>query len=306
MIPSFRKKILPNSLPFFLPVSVLVYFLMTGYSAPLSVLYSILISIGWSLITARNKETFKTRLKKIITSLEAGGKTIIVVASLCVCAQMVVSLFNMTGVGVKLCQMIIDLSHEKMFLTLFFGMIIALILGMGLPTTASYVLAASVVGPAIISLGGQPLTAHLFIFYFAIISSITPPVCPAVYVASAIAHSNWWKTGWAAVHLGLSGFIVPYMFFYAPTLLLFGKPVDIIINSITAFIGVVAISAAAMGFFLRPVSWLERLFLLAGGFLLADPKFLYDIIGLLILGLVYTNQKFNLLLVRKQSKVDHK
>jgi TRAP-type uncharacterized transport system fused permease subunit len=162
---------------------------------------------------------------------------------------------------------------------------------MGIPSTAAYVLAASVAGPAIISVGGHPLSAHLFIFYFAIIAVITPPVCAAVYVASAIAGSRWWKTGWIAVRLGLSGFIIPYMFFYAPTLLLFGSPVYIVINSITAALGVIALSAGVMGFFLRPNSWIERLLLIASAFLLIDPGILTDILGLLILGSIYLYQR---------------
>jgi TRAP-type uncharacterized transport system fused permease subunit len=170
-------------------------------------------------------------------------------------------------------------------------MILCLILGMGVPTTAAYVLAVSVAGPAIISLGGHPLSSHLFIFYFAIISAITPPVCAAVYVSSAIAGSNWWKTGWIATRLGLSGFVIPFMFFYAPTLLLFGDSVSIVINSITASIGVVALSAGVMGFLIKPCSWIERLLLIGGAFLLIDPGYLTDILGIVILGSIYLYQR---------------
>ena len=213
MIPSFRKDIFPQSLPFFLPVVVLVYFLSTGYSPSLSVLYSVVISAAWHLVTARNMETLKIRLKQILKSLDGGGRAVVTVAALCVCAQIVVSMFNMTGLGVKFTEAIVELSQGSIFLTLLFGMMICLVLGMGIPTTAAYVLAASVVAPTLVNLGAPAFSAHLFIFYFAIISAITPPVCGAVYVASALARSNWWKTGWIAVRLGLSGFIVPFFFF---------------------------------------------------------------------------------------------
>jgi TRAP-type uncharacterized transport system fused permease subunit len=203
-------------------------------------------------------------------------------------------MFNMTGLGVKFTEAIIELSHGSMFLTLLFGMMICLILGMGIPTTAAYVLAASVVAPSLVNLGAPAFSAHLFIFYFAIISAITPPVCGAVYVAAAIARSNWWKTGWIAVRFGLSGFIVPFFFFYAPTLLLFGKPGWIILNSMTAAIGVYTLSAGAMGFFLRPLSWIERVIMITAAVLLIDPGILTDIIGLVLLGAVYLNQKLNL------------
>ena len=295
MIPSFRKKILPRCLPFVLPASVLVYFLGIGYDPALAIFYAVLISTGLHLITARDKETLKTRLKQIITSLEGGGKAIVMVGALCACAQVVVSMFNMTGIGAKICQVITDLGQGRMLPTLFCAMIVCLILGMGVPTTAAYVLAASVVGPSLIILGAESLSIHLFIFYFACISAITPPVCSAVYVASAIAHSNWWKTGWTACKIGLPGFIVPYMFFYAPTLLLYGNPVLIVINSVAALIGVFCLAAGTMGFFLKPISWIERLLLWGAALLLIYPEFITDIMGVVILGAIYINQKRALL-----------
>ncbi len=291
MVPSFRKKILPNCLPFVLPVSVLIYLLTVGYTPSLSVLYAVVISVVWHFVSCRNLATLRTRLQQVLTALDAGGRAIVMVAALCACAQLIVSMLNMTGIGVKLCASIIELSGGNLLLTLFLAMIICLILGMGIPTTAAYVLAASAVGPAISGLGASPFSVHMFIFYFAIISAITPPVCAAVYVASAIAQSNWWKTGWIATRLGLSGFIVPYMFFYAPTLLLFGDPFYIVMNSVSAAFGVIALSAAAMGFFLKPLAWFERIFLLAAAFLLIDPGFITDLIGWVILGSMYILQR---------------
>jgi TRAP transporter 4TM/12TM fusion protein len=291
MVPSFRKKILPNCLPFVLPVSVLIYLLTVGYTPSLSVLYAVVISVVWHFVGCRDLATLRTRFKQVLTALDAGGRAIVMVAALCACAQLIVCMLNMTGIGVKLCASIIELSGGNLLLTLFLAMIICLILGMGIPTTAAYVLAASAVGPAISGLGASPFSVHMFIFYFAIISAITPPVCSAVYVASAIAQSNWWRTGWIATRLGLSGFIVPYMFFYAPTLLLFGDPLMILMNSVSAAFGVIALSAAAMGFLLKPLSWIERLCLLAAAFLLIDPSFLTDLAGWLILGSMYIMQR---------------
>jgi TRAP transporter 4TM/12TM fusion protein len=291
MIPSFRKTILPKCLPFVLPVSLLVYLLTVGYSPSLSVIYSILIAVGLHLVTSRSKDMLKQRVRHLIDALDAGAKATVMVASLCVCAQIVTAMFGLTGLGVKLSQTIVAFSGGSMFLTLFFGMIVCLILGMGVPTTAAYVLAASVVAPSLMVLGANPLSAHLFIFYFAIISAITPPVCAAVYVASAIAKSNWLKTGWISCRLGLAGFVVPYMFFYSPTLLFFGEPMYIIINSITAAIGVSVMAAGVMGFLLRPLTWIERILLLSSGLMLIDPGFITDAIGLIIVGFIYLNQK---------------
>ncbi len=295
MIPSLRKKILPRCLPFVLPVAILVYLLSTNYSPTLSVLYAVLVSAAWHLVSVRNMATLKIRVKQIIAALDGGGKAVVMVAALCACAQIVVAMFSLTGMGVKFSQMIINLSGGSTFLTLFFGMIICLILGMGVPTTAAYVLAASVVVPVLAMLGGNTFSGHLFIFYFAIISAITPPVCAAVYVASAIAHSNWWKTGWIATRLGLSGFIIPYIFFYAPTLLMYGDPIYIIINCATAVFGVISLSAGVMGFLRRPLSWIEHILLIGAGLMLVDPHFLTDVIGLAIFGAVYLNQRLDLI-----------
>ena len=134
MIPSFRRKILPKCLPFVLPVSVLVYCLTIGYSPTLAVLYSILISTGWHLITARDRGTLGERLREIISALDVGGRVIIPVAALCACAQIVIGMLSVTGLGVKLSELVISMTQGSVFLTLFFSMIIAIILGMGVPT----------------------------------------------------------------------------------------------------------------------------------------------------------------------------
>jgi len=132
----------------------------------------------------------------------------------------------------------------------------------------------------------------MFVFYFAILSAITPPVCAAVYVASAIAQSNWLKTGFIAVRLGLAGFIVPYMFYYAPTLLLQGRVTDIIQNCVTAFFGVIALSAGVMGFFKRRLSRFEQFLMIVCGGMFIDPGTYTDIAGFLILGYMYLYQRF--------------
>ena len=302
MIPSFRKDILPGSLSFILPVLALIYLLANNYSPSLSIFYSILIAVGWYIITARNRNTLRERIKLVIASLDAGGRAIVMVAALCICAQLIVSLFNTTGLGVKVSELIIDWGQGDMFITLILAMILCLILGMGVPTTAAYVLAVSVAGPALISLGSQPLSSHLFIFYFAIISAITPPVCAAVYVSSAIAGSNWWKTAWIACRLGLSGFIIPFMFFYAPTLLCFGDLFIIVVNSTTAAIGVGALSAGVMGFLVKKCSLIERLFLVVSAFLMIDPGYLTDIVGLVIICSIYMYQRFK---VNRTEKTEH-
>jgi TRAP-type uncharacterized transport system fused permease subunit len=162
---------------------------------------------------------------------------------------------------------------------------------MGLPTTAAYVLAASVVAPALIKLGALPLAAHLFVFYFAIISAITPPVCAAVYVAAAIARANWVKTALIATRLGLAGFIAPYMFIYAPALLWQGPLVEIAWVTVTACVGVIALAAGSMGYLVRPAGLLERAALLAAALLLIKPGLATDLAGFALLGAVLAIQR---------------
>jgi TRAP transporter 4TM/12TM fusion protein len=192
LIPAMRK-VLPRSAPLFIPIAVLIYFLVQGYDPTTAVFWSIL----WESPAARyHSPPLLEKGKNMLAALGAAGKSIVLVAALCACAQIVIGMFNLSGLGIKVSEMIIGLSAGSKFLALFFTMIVCLILGMGVPTTAAYVLAASVAGPALVKLGVVSLAAHLFVFYFAIISAITPPVCAAVYAAAAIARSNWWKTGW--------------------------------------------------------------------------------------------------------------
>jgi len=227
----------------------------------------------------------------LVSALEAGGKAMILVACLCACAQIVIGMFNLAGLGIRISEAVIGLSAGSKFLGLFFTMIVCIVLGMGLPTTAAYVLAASVTGPALIKLGLAPLAAHLFVFYFAIISAITPPVCAAVFAAAAIAKSNWLPTGWLAVRMGMGGFMAPFLFSYCPPLLLVGSPLDIIWNSLVSALGVMAMAGAAMGYFGGRCKWYESPLLAIGALFLLKPGLITDLIGLGTVIAIYVFQK---------------
>jgi TRAP-type uncharacterized transport system fused permease subunit len=162
---------------------------------------------------------------------------------------------------------------------------------MGLPTTAAYVLAASVTGPALIKLGLSPVSAHLFVFYFAIMSAITPPVCAAVFAATAIAGSNWLTTGLLAVRMGLGGFVAPFLFAYRPPLLFVGPPLGIIWNSLVSGLGVMAMAGVAMGYFGGKCKWYESVFLGIGALFLLKPGIATDLIGLSAVLFIYILQK---------------
>jgi len=280
-----------RSLPLFGPVIFLVYFLLAGYTAGASTFWSIIVAVAIYLASATSRDDLRKRARGVVEALEAGGKSIVLVATLIAAAGVIIGMINLTGVGVKLSEFIIGTSGQSLLAALFLAMLVCIVLGMGLPTTAAYVLAASVVAPALINLGTLPLAAHLFVFYFAIISAITPPVCAAVYVAAAIARANWLKTGIIATRLGLAGFIVPYMFVYAPALLLEGPVLEIALASVTACLGVIALAAGTMGFLVRPTRWVERIALISAALLLIKPGLASDALGLALFGSVLFVQR---------------
>ncbi len=290
-IPSLRKKIIPRSAPFVIPVAALVYFLSIGRNPALSVFYSVILSFASYLILPHREHSLATRVKNVIKAMDHGGRAIVMVACLCTCAQIVIAMLTTTGLGIKISEVVVGLSGNNVILGLFFTMIVAIILGMGVPTTAAYVLASAVCVPPLLKLGVSPLSAHMFVFYFAIISAITPPVCPAVYVSSAIAKSHWLPSAFLAVRLGLAGFIVPYIFYFAPTLLLQGDLLHIIQNCATAFFGVLALAAGVMGFLKKPLNPLERIIMIACGLMLIDPGLYTDIVAAVILIYMYFSQR---------------
>lgn len=187
--------------------------------------------------------------------------------------------------------MIIGFSGGNLFVALILAMVVCIALGAGLPTTPSYLLAAAVTVPALKELGVLPLAAHLFVFYFAVFADISPPVAHAVYVAAAMARTDWVKPAWIACRLALSGFVAPFMFVYAPSLLLVGDPFTIATSAITAAIGIIGLSAGAMGYFLKTATLLDRAVLIGAALLLVHPDYWADALGLVLLLVVWLKQK---------------
>ena len=285
------KRTLPKSACLFVPVTILIYLMVAGYDPTTSVLWATAASVALYFATARSFVVLRERVWNIVLALEAGGKSIVLIASLCACAQIVIGMVNLSGLGIKLTEMILGLSMGIEFLALFFTMVVCLILGMGLPTTAAYVLAASVAGPALIKLGVVPMAAQLFVFYFAIISAITPPVCAATYAAVAIAKSNFWLTGWLGVRMGLAGFVAPFLFVYRPAMLLAAPPLVILWETLVSALAVMALAGGAIGYFGDKCRWYESLLLTAGAVFLIWPGLATDLIGLVVVGALFIIQK---------------
>ncbi len=270
---------------FIVPIFVLIFFLVgLNTTATLAGFWATVITF---VITFFRKST-RMGWKRILDTLADGAIKATQVAAVCACAGIIIGITALTGVGLKISSILIDLGGVSILLSLFLAMIISLILGMGLPTTAAYIICAAVVAPSLIKLGIPALSAHLFIFYFSCISAITPPVAVAAYVAAGIARANPVKVGFTACRLGLAAFIVPYMFVFGPPLLLKGELFSIIWAAITAIMGVIALASGAEQWFMgRPASWLQSGLLLAAALLLIKPGLTTDLIGFGLLGIVF-------------------
>lgn len=271
----------------FIPLVGIVYFLMEGSTPVKAALYG----LGLSVVTSAIRKSTRLSFKNILEALEQGAKNALGVSMACACAGIIVGTITLTGLGLKLGNGLVALSGGNLLLTLVFTMITSLILGMGAPTTANYVITSTIAAPALVLLGVPVLAAHMFTFYFGIIADITPPVALAAFAGSAIAKSNPLKTGVQASKLAIAAFIIPYMFVLNPAILLIDTtPLKIATMVVTAITGMIGISSAMEGYLLTHTNKIERALLLIGGLMLIDPGAITDIIGIVILAIVFIYQ----------------
>lgn len=262
-----------------LPLIVIVYLLVSGYTPMRAALVAIVLAI---LCSALRKST---RMKpiEIVKGLENGARNVLGVLVACAAAGIIIGVVTKTGVGLKLASGLLDLSGGMMLPTMFFTMITAIILGMGVPTTANYVITSTIAAPAIVQMGVPMLAAHMFVFYFGIIADITPPVALAAYAGSGISGGNPLKTGINASKLAIAAFIIPYIFVLSPVILMIdATPFTFISATLTAVIGMVALSSALIGYLAADCKPLERIALIAGGLLMIIPGFVTDSVGIVI------------------------
>jgi TRAP transporter 4TM/12TM fusion protein len=271
-----------------IPVIVIVYFMFAGYTP----MYACIFSILSVILLANLKRMTRMGLFKILRALEEGAKGTLSVAVACACAGIVIGVINLTGLGLKFTSFVLFLAGESLAPALLFTMAAGIILGMGLPTTAAYIVMAALLVPALVKLGIPMIAAHMFAFYYAIISCITPPVALAVYAGAGLAGSNMWRTGWAAVRIGAPGFIIPFMFAYSPSLLFIGSGTTVLLSMVTASVGVVMLAGGMIGWFIRGTNPMERAMLLSGAILLIKPGFYTDLIGMVFLAAIILSQKF--------------
>ncbi len=228
----------------------------------------------------------------IVDSLHSGAKNTIGVAVACGMAGLISGVVTMTALGQLLLNTLVPIAQNSMFLALFLTMVCCIVLGMGVPTTANYVIMATITAPILIRMGLPALAAHMFVFYFGIVADITPPVALAAYAGSAIAKSNPLKTGVTATRLAIAAFIIPYMFAYNPKMLFIDAGVfDIISIVITSFIGIYAVAAGMEGHMFQKLPWWQRILTLAGGLMLIIPETITDIVGVALVVLIIVIQK---------------
>jgi TRAP transporter 4TM/12TM fusion protein len=271
----------------FAPIAVLIGALVIGYSpfraGSLGIVAAIVVS--WL-----NREG-RVGPRRALDGLALAARDCVQLVAVCACAGIIVGVIALTGIGGRFSQLILALAGQSQLVAMVFAALIALILGMGMPTTAAYAIAAAVVAPGVIKMGVPALVAHMFIFYFAVISAITPPVALASFAAAGMANADPWKTSWIALKMGLATFIVPFMFFYSPVLLLKGEPLDIVQAAVSASIGVWFLGAATEGWFGGPLAKALRALLFVGALGLIHPGTVTDLAGLAIGVAIYAFQR---------------
>jgi len=267
------------------PVAVLVYLLGgVGYSPALASFWAIVtvvaIALARGVLSPRG----------IVQALADGAFAALEVVTAVACVGIVIGVVVLTGIGLKLSTLLLDVSGGSLLVLLVMTMIASLVLGTALPTTATYVLLAVLVAPAIVKFGVPAMAAHLFVFYFGVIADITPPTALCVFVACNIAGAPFQRTCWLACRLALAGFVLPFFFVYGPGLVLIGSWADVALATVTAIIGAAALAAAIEGHGLGPLTWPERVLAALASLLLIHMGWTTDLLGVALLALVVARQ----------------
>ena len=273
-----------------LPLIVIVYLLVTGYTPMRAALYA----IGLTIVCACLRKNTRITFKQFVEGLIVGAQSVLGVLIACASAGIIIGVVTKTGVGLKLATALLDLAGGKMLPAMFFTMITSLILGMGVPTTANYVITSTIAAPALVQMHVPVLAAHMFAFYFGIVADVTPPVALAAYAGAGIAGANPMKTGVTAAKLAIAAFVVPYIFVLAPQLLMINATAPTILMAmVTAIIGMWGLSLAMIGFCQHPLNILQRIAFFIGGLCLIIPGSMTDLFGIVILFLGYQWQRRN-------------
>ncbi len=272
----------------FIPVCLILVVMYSGYSAPLAALVGTLAC--FPVAALRKSTRVYVNRENILDAFVDGARNALGVATACACAGIVIGVVTLSGLGIVFTQFVTHLAQETLLLALVLTMLAGIVLGMGMPTTPAYIIMTALLVPAIIKLGIIPPAAHMFAFYFAVLSAITPPVALAVFAAAGIAKADLWASGWAAVKIGGPGFIVPFMLIYEPALLMIGDWTTIVGAFITASSGILLFAAGLHGYLMTRASPWQRGVLIVAGLLLIDPGLITDIAGAGLAAIVVLSQ----------------
>jgi TRAP transporter 4TM/12TM fusion protein len=273
-----------------LPIAILLYLLLFSGT---TVIYSAVLTIVATIVTASLKKTTRMSFKDICDAFADGAKQTVAVAIACACVGIIIGVTSKTGFGLSMANAIIMLGTHSLLLTLVFTMITCMILGMGVPSIPAYLITATIAAPALAKLGIPVIAAHLFVFYYAMFANLTPPVALAAFAAAGLSGGDPVKTGFSAVKLALAGFIVPYMFVYSPQLLLIDTSfLEGMRVTAGACLGVLLIGMAVEGYLFTGMHVLARLVAFVGALCLIDGGFYTDIVGLTIMILICLLQRY--------------
>ncbi|MFB0958325.1 MAG: TRAP transporter permease [Clostridiaceae bacterium] len=281
-LPNFWKLLLKKGY-LFLPILTLIALMSLGRTPANSAVYAILAAV---IVSMFSKET-RMSPATFAEALAGGSRNTMGVAVACAIAGIIVGIVTLTGLGQDLLNVLMSVAGTSKFLALFLTMVSCIILGMGVPTTANYVIMATITAPIVMSMGVPMLAAHMFVFYFGIVADITPPVALAAYAGSAIAKSDPFKTGVTATRLAITAFIVPYIFAYSPAMLLIDTtPLAVVRIVITSLIGIFGIAAGMEGWMFTRMAWWERILIIGAGLLSIDPSPITDILGVGLMAVI--------------------
>jgi TRAP transporter 4TM/12TM fusion protein len=271
--------------------AVLVYFLVEGRSPLFAGFWALVAAV----IMSQLRPDTRIGLRQAVTVLVESAYSAMPVALACASVGIVVGVVSATGLGLKLASGIVGIAGGNLLLTLVLTMVAALVLGTGLPTSATYIITSIMAAPALVELGLPKIVAHMFVFYFGILADLTPPTAISTYATSSLAGADVWRTQWVAMMLALSGFIIPFSFAYDPALMLIGAGVGhIALRTLAATLGIVMLGAGLIGYLVAPLRPWERAVILAGSLLLIFPGVLSDALGIACLLTIFAIQRVRL------------
>jgi TRAP transporter 4TM/12TM fusion protein len=251
------------------------------------------ISVCVTIVISFFKRGTRMTPRKLFNAFANGAKGAVDVMIACAIVGFIVGSFTLTGLGVKMATLVTMLAGGKLILTLLFSAIASIILGMGVPTTANYIMMSMITVPAVAVMGVPTMAAHLFCFYFGIVSDLTPPVAMAALTGAGIAKARFWPTAINATKLGVAAYIIPFFFVYNPVLLLGQKPftVMVLVGTLFSIIGIVAVSCGLFRYVIRETTTIERILMLAAGLMMVLPEAVTSLGGLALVALVILLQK---------------